>query len=119
MSEKSRKHVVITTDGSCQGNGSENSRAAAAAILNYNNTRRAVACYIGTSTNQRAEIIAAALALESLRQPCDVTLRTDSRYVVDTMNGKFKRKSNLDYHHPNFGNPARRAPIRRKGRPQH
>lgn len=96
MSDKPRKHVIITSDGACKGNGSENNRAAAAAILNYNNVRRAVACYIGTSTNQRAEIIAAALALESLREPCQVTLRSDSRYVVDTMNRKFKRKSNLD-----------------------
>jgi ribonuclease HI len=90
------KHVIITSDGACHGNGKEDNRAAAAAILNYKNLHRAVACYIGKSTNQRAEIIAAALALESLREPCQVTLRTDSRYVVNTMNGEFKRKSNLD-----------------------
>jgi|SRR5215831_5547369 len=92
-----RKHVIITSDGACQGNGKDDNRAAAGAILNYNNLRRAVACFIGTSTNQKAEIIAAALALESLREPCQVTLRTDSRYVVSTMNGEFRRKSNLLY----------------------
>ena len=67
-----------------------------AAILEYSGRRRAVACYIGASTNQRAEMIAAAFALESLKEPCRVILRTDSQYVVETMNGTFKRKSNLE-----------------------
>lgn len=94
MSEK--KVVIITADGACLGNGHENTRAAAAAILEYNGHRRAVARYIGPSTNQRAEISATILALESLREPCTVILRTDSQYVAQTMNGNFKRKSNHD-----------------------
>jgi len=89
------KVVVITADGACLGNGKENTRAAAAAILEYNGHRRAVADYIGPSTNQAAEIIAAALGLESLKEPCTVILRTDSKYVAETMNGNFKRRSNL------------------------
>lgn len=93
---QNRKHVTITADGCCLSNGGENNRAAAAAILSYQNVKRAVACFIGTATNQRAEIIAAALALESLREPCIVTLRSDSKYVVETMKGTFRRKTNLD-----------------------
>jgi ribonuclease HI len=93
---QTRKHVTITADGCCLSNGGENNRAAAAAILCYQNIKRAVACFIGPATNQRAEIIAAALALESLREPCTVTLRSDSKYVVETMNGNFRRKTNLD-----------------------
>lgn len=91
-----RKHVTITTDGACLGNGQDQTRAAAAAILEYQGHKRAIACYIGSSTNQRAEITAAAFALESLKEPCTVILRTDSRYVVETMTGKFKRRTNLD-----------------------
>ena len=94
MSEK--KTVSITVDGACLGNGRETTRAAAAAILEYNGHRRAVAQYIGPSTNQRAEITAAAFGLESLKEPCIVILRSDSQYVVETMNRNFKRKSNLD-----------------------
>src|SRR5436190_17736571 len=94
MSEK--KTVIITADGACLGNGQENTRAAAAAILEYNGRRRAVAQYIGPSTNQRAEVTAAAFALESLKEPCTVILRSDSQYVVETMTGNFKRKSNLE-----------------------
>jgi len=91
-----RKQVTITTDGACLGNGQNESRAAAAAILEYQGHKRAIGCYIGPSTNQRAEITAAAFALESLKEPCTVILRTDSRYVVETMTGNFKRRSNLD-----------------------
>jgi ribonuclease HI len=91
-----KKHVIITVDGACLGNGQVQTRAAAAAILNYQGHRRAVAEYIGNSTNQKAEILAAACGLEALKEPCQVILRSDSRYVVETMNGKFKRKSNHD-----------------------
>ncbi len=91
-----RKQVTITTDGACLGNGQNETRAAAAAILEYQGHKRAIGCYIGPSTNQRAEITATAFALESLKEPCTVILRTDSRYVVETMTGNFKRRSNLD-----------------------
>lgn len=94
MSE--RKTVIITADGACSGNGQATNRAAAAAILEYCGRYRAVAEYIGESTNQRAEIIAVALGLESLNEPCDVIVRSDSRYVIATMNGEFRRKTNLD-----------------------
>ena len=90
------KLVLITVDGACLGNGQSHTRAAAAGILNYNGRRRAVAEFIGPSTNQRAEIIAAALGLESLKEPCTVIIRSDSKYVVQTMNGEFKRRTNLD-----------------------
>jgi ribonuclease HI len=96
MSTPNSKHVIITVDGACLGNGQETSRAAAAAILQYQNRKRAIAYYIGPATNQRAEILAAAFALENLKEPCTVTLRSDSKYVVETMSGNFKRKTNLD-----------------------
>lgn len=93
---KPSKLVLITVDGACLGNGQSHTRAAAAGILNYKGCRRAVAEFIGPSTNQRAEIIAAALGLESLKAPCTVIIRSDSKYVVQTMNGEFKRRTNLD-----------------------
>jgi ribonuclease HI len=93
-----QKLVIITVDGACLGNGQSEiqTRAAAAGILNYQGRRRAVAEYIGESTNQRAEIIAAAVGLESLKEPCAVIIRSDSKYVVQTMKGEFKRRTNLD-----------------------
>ena len=89
------KQVAIYCDGSSLGNGQESSRAASVALLGYNGLWRAVGEYLGRATNQQAEIIAAAVGLEALRYPCQVKVFTDSRYVVETMSGRFRRKSNL------------------------
>ena len=93
----SLKQVTIYCDGSSLGNGQETSRAAAVALLGYKGFWRAVGEYLGRATNQQAEIIAAAVGLEALREPCQVNLFTDSRYVVETMSGRFRRKTNLSW----------------------
>jgi ribonuclease HI len=91
------KQVAIYCDGSSLGNGQQASRAAAVAMLGFKAHWKAVGEYIGTATNQQAEIVAAAVGLEKLKQPCEVSLFTDSRYVVETMNGRFRRKTNLPW----------------------
>jgi ribonuclease HI len=90
----SPKLVEIYCDGSSLGNGSASSRAAAVALLGYKGVWRAVGEYLGVATNQQAEIVAAAVGLESLREPCKVNLFTDSRYVVETMCGRYRKKTN-------------------------
>ncbi len=92
-----RKLVTIFCDGSSLGNGQAASRAAAVALLGYQGIWRAVGAYLGSATNQQAEVAAAALGLESLREPCTVNLHTDSRYVVETMCGRFRRKTNHEW----------------------
>ena len=91
------KQVAIFCDGSSLGNGQAASRAAAVALLGYKGFWRAVGEYLGVATNQQAEIAAAAVGLESLTQPCKVNVFTDSRYVVETMSGRFRRKANLPW----------------------
>jgi len=91
------KQVAIFCDGSSLGNGKDASRAAAVALLGYKGHWRAVGEYLGKATNQQAEIAAAAVGLESLKQPCQVSVFTDSKYVVETMNGRFRRKANLPW----------------------
>src|SRR5215210_8756634 len=91
------KDVTIFCDGSSLGNGQTVTRAAAVALLGYRGLWRAVGSYLGVATNQQAEIAAAALGLEALREPCRVRLVTDSRYVVETMSGRFRRKSNPEW----------------------
>jgi ribonuclease HI len=91
------KQVAIFCDGSSPGNGQTATRAAAVALLGYKGYWRAVGEYLGKATNQQAEIAAAAVGLESLTQPCQVNVFTDSRYVVETMNGRFRRKTNLPW----------------------
>jgi ribonuclease HI len=91
------KEIVIYCDGSSLGNGQGAERAAAVALLGYKGTWRAFGLYLGEATNQQAEIAAAALGLEQLREPCRVTLMSDSRYVVETMSGRFRRKANHEW----------------------
>jgi ribonuclease HI len=108
MSKKSESHpssnggaqsklVTIYCDGSSLGNGQAATRAAGVALLGYRGLWRAFGTYLGTATNQQAEIAAAALGLNALREPCRVRVVTDSRYVVETMSGRFRRKSNLEW----------------------
>ena len=101
MNKKSSPHllksVTIFCDGSSLGNGQVMTRAAAVALLGYRGIWRGVGEFLGQATNQQAEIAAAALGLEALREPCTVRVVTDSRYVVETMSGRFRRKSNLEW----------------------
>lgn len=89
--------MTIFCDGSSLGNGQAATRAAAVAMLGYKGVWRAVGEYLGNATNQQAEVAAAALGLEALLEPCRVDLFTDSRYVVETMSGRFRRKTNHDW----------------------
>ena len=89
------REIQITCDGSSLGNGqSVETRAACAALLTDSVHWRAVGEYLGSLTNQQAELMAAALALEALRFPSWVTLRSDSTYLVRTMRGEFQRRTN-------------------------
>jgi ribonuclease HI len=91
------KEVTIVCDGSSLSNGRGNPRAAAAALLGYKGIWRAFGEFLGAATNQQAEIAAAALGIENLREPCKVKVFSDSRYVVETMKGNFKRKTNHEW----------------------
>lgn len=91
------KRVTIVCDGSSLGNGRGTTRAAAVAVLGFKGHWRAVGEFLGNATNQQAEIAAAAVGLENLTQPCTVNLMTDSRYVVETMKGNFRKKTNLEW----------------------
>lgn len=96
-SRRPTKLVTIFCDGSSLSNGSDAARAAAVALLGYQGLWRAFGIYLGKATNQQAEIVAAALGLEALKEPCRVTLHTDSRYVIETMKGNFRRKTNHEW----------------------
>jgi ribonuclease HI len=91
------KEVFIYCDGSSLGNGRGEPRAAAVALLGFQGVWRAFGAYLGEATNQQAEIAAAALGLEQLREPCRVIVLSDSRYVIETMSGRFRRKSNHEW----------------------
>lgn len=91
------KSVTIVCDGSSLANGTSSPRAGAAALLDYQGRRKMVGEYLGEATNQQAEIVAACLGLEALKEPCRVRLVSDSQYVIKTMKGEFKRKANHEF----------------------
>src|SRR5215813_7701526 len=91
------KEVTVVCDGSSLGNGKGNARAAAVAVLGFKGYWKAVGEYLGNATNQQAEIAAAWIGLKNLKEPCKVHVMSDSRYVVETMNGNFRKKTNLDW----------------------
>jgi ribonuclease HI len=96
------KKITVVCDGSSLGNGTEVTRAGAVAVLLYIDREgkpqhKVVGEYLGHATNNQAEIVAAAIGLEALKQPCEVEIISDSRYVVETQNGKFREKTNHEY----------------------
>lgn len=97
--EKSSPKVLIYADGSCLKNGSAAAQAGAGVVLVSEDRRRIKlkACFLGALTNQKAEILACAVALESLKTVCRVQIYSDSKYVVETMLGKNRMKSNREY----------------------
>lgn len=74
------KHVEIYTDGACSNNPG---RGGWGAILKYGSFEKEISGFDPSTTNNRMELTAVIQALCALREPCDVTLTTDSRYVVD------------------------------------
>ena len=91
------KDVTIVCDGSSLGNGRGVTRAAAVAVLGFKGFWKAIGEYLGNATNQQAEIHAAYLGLKNLNEPCRVKVYSDSRYVVETMTGNFRKKTNHEW----------------------
>lgn len=91
--------VSIYADASCLRNGSPDQSAGCGAVLVDRNRMelKLLAKYLGPVTNQQAEILACAKALEELHRPCRVEIFSDSRYVIDTMNGKNRMKTNRPF----------------------
>ena len=76
------KHVDIFTDGACSGNPGPGGWGA---ILRYGKTEKELSGGEALTTNNQMEMTAVIEALKLLKEPCDVTLTTDSQYVVRGM----------------------------------
>jgi ribonuclease HI len=72
------KTVAVHTDGACLGNPGPGGWAA---LLRYRGKERELAGGEPLTTNNRMELMAAIVALETLSEACAVTLHTDSQYV--------------------------------------
>ena len=76
------KHVEIYTDGACRGNPG---RGGWGAILVYGGVEKELSGGEAETTNNRMELTAVISALRALREPCRVTLTSDSKYVIDAI----------------------------------
>lgn len=72
------KQVEIFTDGSCLGNPGPGGYGI---VLRYKQTEKNLAKGFTLTTNNRMEMMAAVVALKTLKEPCKVILTTDSQYV--------------------------------------
>lgn len=72
------KKIEIHTDGACLGNPGPGGWAA---LLRHGQVERELAGGEPATTNNRMELMAAIMALEALKAPCEIVLSTDSQYV--------------------------------------
>lgn len=80
------KRVEIFTDGACSGNPGAGGWGA---ILRYNGAEKELSGGEAETTNNRMELTAVISALAALKEPCNITLYTDSRYVMDGIENGF------------------------------
>ena len=76
------KHVDIYTDGACRGNPGPGGFGA---VLVYNGREKELSGGEAHTTNNRMELMGVITALRALKEPCEVTLTSDSRYVVQAI----------------------------------
>lgn len=77
------KEVTIYTDGACSGNPGPGGWGA---VLMYGGRRKELSGGERMTTNNRMELVAVIEALRALKQPCAVTVFSDSAYVVNGFN---------------------------------
>jgi ribonuclease HI len=75
-------NVDIFTDGACSGNPGPGGWGA---ILRAKGAKKELSGGERDTTNNRMELTAVIEALSALKYPCDVTVTTDSKYVVDSV----------------------------------
>lgn len=77
------KTVTIYTDGACSGNPGPGGWGC---ILEFGPHTKELSGYMEGTTNNRMELLAAISGLGALKEPCDVTLYSDSNYLVQAFN---------------------------------
>ena len=102
------KEVSIYTDGACSGNPGPGGWAA---ILRYKGQEKVLSGGERETTNNRMELTAALRALEALKEPCRVTLKSDSRYLVDAVTKGWARSWRAKGWMRNAKEPARNPEL--------
>ena len=80
------KEVTIYSDGACSGNPGPGGWGT---ILVYQGKEKELSAGEEQTTNNRMELLAAIMGLEALKEPCKVTLVSDSKYLCESINQKW------------------------------
>lgn len=80
--KKQKKKVYIFSDGACSGNPGPGGYGV---ILRCDGREKELSGGETQTTNNRMELMGVITGLEALKYPCRVTIQTDSRYVVDSI----------------------------------
>jgi len=83
------KHVDIYSDGACSGNPGPGGYGT---VVVYKKIEKEIFGGEASTTNNRMELLGAIAGLEVLKEPCDVTLTSDSKYLVDAVNLGWAKK---------------------------
>lgn len=73
-----RTNIIVSTDGACSGNPGPGGYAA---ILRFGEHEKIITGFNEKTTNNRMELTALIEAAKSLKKPCNILVRTDSKYV--------------------------------------
>lgn len=76
------KKVILYTDGACSGNPGPGGYGA---ILIYNGVEKEISGGEANTTNNKMEMLAVIKGLEMLKEPCSVSVYSDSAYVVNSI----------------------------------
>ncbi|MDD5795747.1 MAG: ribonuclease HI [Oscillospiraceae bacterium] len=76
------KKVEIFTDGACKGNPGPGGWGA---VLRYKDSEKEISGGEAETTNNKMELTAVIKALELLKEPCEVSLYSDSQYVCNAL----------------------------------
>jgi ribonuclease HI len=83
------KKITIYSDGACSGNPGPGGYGV---LLKFNDITKELSGGFKNTTNNRMEIMGAIAGLESLKEPCDVTIVTDSQYLVNAIEKGWAKK---------------------------
>jgi ribonuclease HI len=92
--DETKPSMLAYADGSCLGNPGPGGWGVV--LINADGSTRVLSGTNPATTNNRMEMTAAIEALRAFPQGAEVTVRTDSQYVVKTMTLGWKRRENLD-----------------------
>jgi len=102
------KSVTIYTDGACRGNPGPGGYGV---VMIYGVHRKEISGFDPATTNNRMEMLGVIKGLEMLKEPCVVSIYSDSKYVVDAVNLGWVQRWRSKNWMRNKNNPAKNVDL--------